>query len=78
MENLNNQNKKLVNKNNKNRLNKSIVPSDIELQVVKTKDKIKFKVYEEDELDWPINSFLIQNSHKIRPKNGDMKRISHE
>ena len=39
---------------------------------------MKFKVYDEDELEWPISSHLIKNSNLIRPKNGDAKRIGQE
>ena len=37
--------------------------------------KIAFKVYKEDDLIWPIDSFLILNSNSILPKNGDSRRV---
>jgi hypothetical protein len=37
-----------------------------------------FKVYEEDELNWPVNSYLIQNIKEVPPKHGADKRITFE
>ena len=40
--------------------------------------QISFKLYQEDELGWPVDNLLISESHLIRPKNGDLKRICQE
>lgn len=34
------------------------------------KDKATFRVFSDEFLDWPLNSFLIQNENQIIPKNG--------
>ena len=39
---------------------------------------MEFKIYKEDELGWPVESLLIRSSNLIRPKNGDLKRITLE
>jgi hypothetical protein len=40
--------------------------------------KMKFKVFAEDDLLWPVDSYLIQNIQKVPPKHGGAKRISME
>jgi len=37
--------------------------------------KIAFKLYDEEDLIWPVDSFLISHSNQILPKNGDSKRV---
>jgi len=39
---------------------------------------MKFKVFAEDDLLWPVDSYLIQNIQKVPPKHGGAKRISME
>ena len=39
---------------------------------------MNFKVYLEEDLKWPITSILIKDSHLIKPKNGESKRICQE
>ena len=41
-------------------------------------NKMDFKLYEEDELLWPVHSFIIKNSHQILPKNGESRRVFEE
>jgi hypothetical protein len=39
---------------------------------------MKFKVFAEEDLFWPVDSYLIQNIKKVPPKHGGAKRISME
>lgn len=48
------------------------------LTLNKEKGKIKFKVFAEDDLFWPVDSYLIQNINKVQPKHGGGNRISME
>lgn len=54
------------------------VPQRIKLAMPNSSKTLEFKVYKEDELGWPIESLLIKQSSQIRPKNGDLKRITLE
>ena len=40
--------------------------------------KMKFKIFAEDDLFWPVDSYLIQNIQKVPPKHGGAKRITME
>ena len=75
---LNKENEQILKKVGKSTQRKKIKASDIELKVVRSQDNMKFKIYEDDDLEWPMSSFLIRNSNLIRPKNGDSKRITQE
>ena len=37
-----------------------------------------FKVYQEDDLGWAVNSYLIQKIKEVPPKHGADKRITYE
>ena len=39
---------------------------------------MKFKIFAEEDLFWPCESYLIQNIQKVPPKHGGAKRISME
>ena len=39
-----------------------------------TKKVINFKLFKEDDLEWPVNNHIIKNCHLILPLNGTSKR----
>ena len=41
-------------------------------------NKLNFKLYQDEQLHWPLNSYLVSNQQKIPPKNGENKRICAE
>ena len=55
---------------------KPIFSNKIELESSKTGILHNFKIYAEDELGWPIQSQIIQDSIAYKPKNGESKRVS--
>jgi hypothetical protein len=57
---------------------KKAKPDAITLLKKQDGSKMKFKVFAEDDLGWPVDSYLIQNIQRVPPKHGGGKRISME
>lgn len=50
----------------------------MKLEAASSSKPKNFKLYKEEDLKWPVECPLISQSHMIRPKNGDNKRICQE